>query len=105
DSRESRESLDLLDDRRRLCRDPLEGIRRYAEAGRHGHAVDARKLSKVRGLSTNDGDLGVIDLLKAQHVVAHPLTPCARSGMSRTCAGGWIWPATLPRNPALAPNP
>ena len=67
----ARQPIDPFVDRRRFRHDPLEGVRRHAEASRHADAFDPRKLSQVRGLAADERNLRRVDLLEAKHVVAH----------------------------------
>jgi hypothetical protein len=48
--------------------DPLEGVRRHAEAGRHADAFHARKLPQMRGLAAHDRNLRLVDPSESQDV-------------------------------------
>ena len=74
---QARQPIEPIVDRRRFRHDPLEGVRRHAEASRHADAVDPRKLSQVRALAADDRDLRPVDLPEAQHV-AHFALPLFR---------------------------
>nr|BFE76029.1 hypothetical protein GCM10020092_093300 [Actinoplanes digitatis] len=64
-----RQPIQLIVDRRRLRHGPPEGVRGHAEAVRHVDAIDARQLTQVRALATDDRDVRLADLLKIQHVL------------------------------------
>ena len=74
-----RQPIELFGHRRHGRHHPPEGVCRDAEARRHVDALDARELPELRTLAAHDGDLGLVDLAEAQHVVAHltalPLRP------------------------------
>ena len=65
---QARQPIELIVDRRRVCHDPPEGVRRHAKASRHADAFDPRKLPQVRALAANERDLRLVDLLETQHV-------------------------------------
>ncbi len=68
---QARQPIEPAVDRRRVRHDPLEGIRRHAEAGRHADAFDPRELPQVCALAADDRDLCLVDLVESQHVAAH----------------------------------
>ena len=105
---QARQLIEPIVDRRRFRHDPPEGVRRHAEAGRHADAFDPRQPAQVRALAADDRDLRLVDLLKIQHVAAHPApssctherpyakpTPAIFPGIAPTTPTSSAWSWTL----------
>jgi hypothetical protein len=75
---QARQLIEPVFDRGRFRHDPLERVRRHAEAGRHADAFDPRQLPEVRALAAHDRDLRLVDLLEIQNVPVHSLSPDPR---------------------------
>ena len=69
-----RQLLEELVDRRHLRHDPPEGVGRHAETGRHADALDPPQSAELCAFAPDDLDRRLPDLLKPQHVGAHPST-------------------------------
>jgi hypothetical protein len=99
---QARQLIKPIVDRPRLRHDPSEGVRRHAKASGHADALDPRQPAQLRALAANDGDLRLVDLVKAQHVLLdHRDTSEAAPGLRPFRDR----PAILPHGPGLAASP
>ena len=81
---QTRQPIEPIVDRRRVRHDPLEGVRRHAEASRHADAFHPRKFAQIRRPSANERDLRLVDLLESPtRNSSCAFLLCASSGVSQ----------------------